>query len=149
MLPTFTRDPRVQLVAAAEPRAEARARFESDFGGKAYEAVEALCADPNVEIVYIATPHQHHAAHARLAAEAGKHMLVEKPIALTLQDVQAMAEAASRAGVHLIVGHSHSFDAPILKTHALIESGAFGAVRMITALNYTDFLYRPRRPEEL
>ena len=149
MLPTFTRDSRVQLVAAADPRAEARARFESDFGGKAYETVEALCADSNVEIVYIATPHQHHAAHARLAAASGKHMLVEKPIALTLEDAQAMAAAASRAGVHLIVGHSHSFDAPILKTRALIESGAFGAVRMITALNYTDFLYRPRRPEEL
>ena len=53
------------------------------------------------------------------------------------------------AGVQLIVGHSHTFDAPILRTRALIESGAFGPVRMINALNYTDFLYRPRRPEEL
>ena len=149
MLPTFTRDPRVELVAGADPRAEARTRFESDFGGKAYETVEALCADANVELIYIATPHQHHAEHVRLAADAGKHMLVEKPIALTLEDAQAIAEAASRARVHLIVGHSHSFDAPILKTRALIESGALGAVRMITALNYTDFLYRPRRPEEL
>ena len=51
--------------------------------------------------------------------------------------------------MHLIVGHSHSFDAPILRTRELIASGAYGAVRMITALNYTDFLYRPRRPEEL
>jgi phthalate 4,5-cis-dihydrodiol dehydrogenase len=51
--------------------------------------------------------------------------------------------------VHLIVGHSHSFDAPILRTRELIASGAYGAVRMIHALNYTDFLYRPRRPEEL
>jgi phthalate 4,5-cis-dihydrodiol dehydrogenase len=149
MLPTFTRDPRVQLVAAADPRMEARTRFESDFGGRAYETVDALCADGDVEVVYIATPHQHHAAHARLAAKAGKHMLVEKPVALTLEDAQTMAEAASGAGVHLIVGHSHSFDAPILKTRALIESGAFGAVCMITALNYTDFLYRLRRPEEL
>ena len=51
--------------------------------------------------------------------------------------------------MHLVVGHSHSFDAPILRTRELIASGAFGAVRMINALNYTDFLYRPRRPEEL
>jgi len=51
--------------------------------------------------------------------------------------------------VHLIVGHSHSFDAPILRTRALIDSGTYGAVRMISAFNYTDFLYRPRRPEEL
>jgi phthalate 4,5-cis-dihydrodiol dehydrogenase len=60
-----------------------------------------------------------------------------------------MTEAAKRQNVHLIVGHSHSFDAPILRTRELIASGAFGAVRMIQALNYTDFLYRPRRPEEL
>lgn len=149
MLPTFMRDPRVALVAAADPRGEARARFAADFSTKAYETVEELCADPAVEIVYVATPHQHHAAHVVLAAQHGKHLLVEKPMALTLEDCAAMIEAARKAGVHLIVGHSHSFDAPILRTRALIASGAYGAVRMITALNYTDYLYRPRRAEEL
>ena len=76
-------------------------------------------------------------------------MLVEKPIALTLDDAQTMIEAARSAGVHLIVGHSHSFDAPILRARELIAGGDYGAVRMISAFNYTDFLYRPRRPEEL
>ena len=48
------------------------------------------------------------------------------------------------------IGPDHDFgNAPILRTRALIDSGAFGAVRMIHALNYTDFLCRPRRPEEL
>jgi phthalate 4,5-cis-dihydrodiol dehydrogenase len=149
MLPTLTRDPRVTLVAAADPRLEARQRFESNFGGKPYETVEALCGDPNVEAVYVASPHQHHAEHAHLAAGAGKHVLVEKPIALTLADAERMIAAARSAHVHLIVGHSHSFDAPVLRTRDLIASGAYGAVRMITALNYTDFIYRPRRPEEL
>jgi phthalate 4,5-cis-dihydrodiol dehydrogenase len=51
--------------------------------------------------------------------------------------------------VQLIVGHSHSFDAPILRTAEIIASGEVGPVRMITAFNYTDFLYRPRRQEEL
>jgi phthalate 4,5-cis-dihydrodiol dehydrogenase len=60
-----------------------------------------------------------------------------------------MIAAAHAAGVQLIVGHSHSFDAPVLRARALIDSGAYGRVRMIHALNYTDFLYRPRRPEEL
>lgn len=148
MLPTFTRDPRVTLVAAADPRAEARARFAADFSAETYETVEALCADPAVEAVYVASPHQHHAHHAVLAARHGKHVLVEKPIALTLEDCAAMIEAAKRANVHLIVGHSHSFDAPIARARELIASGAFGAVRMIAALNYTDFITRPRRPEE-
>jgi phthalate 4,5-cis-dihydrodiol dehydrogenase len=149
MLPTFRQDPRVTLVAAADSRAEARRRFATDFGGSAYAEVQELCAHPDVELVYIATPHQYHAEHARLAAAQGKHLLVEKPIALTLEDAQAMIDVARSSGVHLIVGHSHSFDAPILRTRALINGGAFGAVRLIHALNYTDFLYRPRRPEEL
>ena len=149
MLPTFVRDPRIALVAAADPRAEARERFTAEFSAKSYRSVEELCADPAVEIVYVATPHQHHARHAALAAQQGKHLLVEKPMALTLDDCGAMIEAAKRAGVYLIVGHSHSFDAPVLRTRELIASGDYGAVRMICALNYTDFLYRPRRPEEL
>jgi len=148
MIPTF-RDPRVALVAAADPRPEARTRFAQDFAAKTHETIEELCADPAVEIVYVATPHQHHARHAILAARNGKHVLVEKPMALTLDDCAAMIAAARSARVHLIVGHSHSFDAPILHTRALIASGGYGAVRMIHALNYTDFLYRPRRPEEL
>jgi phthalate 4,5-cis-dihydrodiol dehydrogenase len=149
MLPTFAADPRVALVAAADPRPEARARFAAEFAGKAYARVEDLCADPAVEIAYVATPHQFHASHGVLAADHGKHLLIEKPLALTLDDCDAVTAAANRAGVHLVVGHSHSFDAPILRLRALITSGAFGPVRMITAFNYTDYLYRPRRPEEL
>jgi phthalate 4,5-cis-dihydrodiol dehydrogenase len=148
MLPAFA-DPRVALVGAADPRAEARARFAADFSANTYDTVEELCADPAVEVIYVATPHQHHAQHAALAAQHGKHLLVEKPMALTMEDCAAMNEAAQAAGVHLIVGHSHSFDAPILRTRELIASGAYGAVRMLHAFNYTDFLYRPRRPEEL
>ncbi len=149
MLPTFTRDPRVTLVAAADPRPEARARFAADFSTNAYETVEELCADPAVEVVYVSTPHQHHVSHAVLAARHGRHVLVEKPMALTLEDCAAMIAAAQQANIHLIVGHSHSFDRPILRTRELVDSGAFGAVRMINAFNYTDYLHRPRRPEEL
>jgi phthalate 4,5-cis-dihydrodiol dehydrogenase len=148
MLPAFA-DPRVALVGAADPRAEARARFAADFSANTYDTVEELCADPAVEVIYVATPHQHHAQHAALAAQHGKHLLVEKPMALTMEGCAAMNEAAQAAGVHLIVGHSHSFDAPILRTRELIASGAYGAVRMLHAFNYTDFLYRPRRAEEL
>lgn len=149
MLPTFRHDARVRLVAAADPSATARARFESDFGAPTHDSVAALCADPQVQVVYIATPHQFHHAHVALAAAAGKHVLVEKPMGITLQECQAMVQACAQAGVHLIVGHSHSFDAPILQLRALIASGRYGRVRMIHAMNYTDFLYRPRRAEEL
>jgi phthalate 4,5-cis-dihydrodiol dehydrogenase len=149
MLPTFTGDARIELVAAADPRKEARERFTADFGGSAHESVEALCGDPAVEVVYISTPHQSHTRHVAIAAAHGKHVLVEKPMAITLNECEAMVGAARDAGVKLLVGHSHSFNAPILHARAIIESGAVGRVRMITAINFTDFMYRPRRPEEL
>jgi len=149
MLPTLVSDPRIELVAAADPRAEAMDRFASEFGARGYATVEELCRDPDVELVYIATPHQHHAEHAVMAATHGKHLLVEKPMAISLAECRAMIEAAERAGVVLVVGHSHGFDRPIQRTREIISSGAVGAVRMINAQYYTDFLYRPRRPEEL
>lgn len=149
MLPTFTGDARIQLVAAADTRAEARQRFAADFSAKTYASVEELCVDPAVEAVYVATPHEYHARHATLAAQHGKHLLVEKPMALTLAECATIVDAARRSNIHLIVGHSHSFDAPVRRLRALIESGDFGRVHMINAINYTDYLYRPRRPGEL
>jgi phthalate 4,5-cis-dihydrodiol dehydrogenase len=149
MLPTFLADRRVQLVAACDPRPEARARFASDFGAPAHEDIDGIAGDPNVEAIYIASPHQVHAAHTRAAAASGKHVLLEKPMALTLAECDGMIEQCRAANVTLIVGHCHSFDAPYLKAREMIQSGAHGGVRMIHAVNYTDFLYRPRRPEEL
>ena len=149
MLPTFIADPRVKVCGAADPRAEARAQFEADFAAPAYESVDELCADKTIEVVYVASPHQMHAAHVISAASHGKHVLVEKPMALSLADCTRMIEAAAAAGVQLIVGHSHAFDAPIARARALLDTEAFGAVRMIHAFYYTDFLYRPRRPEEI
>jgi phthalate 4,5-cis-dihydrodiol dehydrogenase len=149
MLPTFKADPRVSLVAAADTRAEARQCFAEEFSANVYATVEELCADPAVEVIYVATPHQWHARHAALAAQHRKHLLIEKPMALTLQECAAIIDAARSAGVHLVIGHSHSFDAPVRHLRGLIDSGRYGNARMINAINYTDYLYRPRRPEEL
>jgi len=149
MLPTFASHPLIALVAASDPRSDARERFALDFGAKTYEGAEALCADPQVQAVYVASPHQFHLDHVKLAAAHGKHILVEKPMALTLDDGREMIAAAKKCGIQLLVGHSHSYDLPYLHTRDMIRTGAYGRVRMINALNFTDFLYRPRRPEEL
>jgi phthalate 4,5-cis-dihydrodiol dehydrogenase len=149
MLPTFASHPRIAMVAASDPRADACLRFTEEFGATAYADAETLCADPKVQAVYVASPHQFHVDHVKLAAKHGKHVLVEKPMALTVEDCREMIEAAKHAGIQLLVGHSHSYDLPYLHTREMIRSGAFGRVRMINALNFTDFLYRPRRPEEL
>ena len=149
MLDTFRRDPRVRLVAASDPNAAACGQFSRDFAGRTYDRAEDLCADPTVEMVYIASPHQFHAQHVATSAANGKHVLLEKPMAITLEECTLAIDAMHAANRTLIVGPSHSFDAPVLKARQIIDSGAVGEVRMIHALNYTDFLYRPRRPEEL
>jgi phthalate 4,5-cis-dihydrodiol dehydrogenase len=149
MLPTLSAHPLVRLVAAYDPRPDARGRFAADFAATAHESAEALCSDPSVEAIYIASPHQFHVEHVKLAAQRGKHVLVEKPMALSVPDCVDMIGTARAHGIWLLVGHSHSYDGPYLRARALISSGAYGRVCMINALNFTDFLYRPRRPEEL
>lgn len=149
MLPTFVAETRVRLTACADPRPEARERFAGQFDARGHKTVAALCADPGIDAVYVATPHGLHRAHAEMAAAAGKHVLVEKPMAVTLHDAAAMVAAAQAAGVAMVVGHSHAFDAPIRHARALIASGDYGAFRSLTMLTATDFMYRPRRPEEL
>jgi phthalate 4,5-cis-dihydrodiol dehydrogenase len=141
--------PGVKLVAAADPHDAPRNAFARDFNARAYADITELCADPAVGVVYIATPHQFHAAHAALAAGAGKHIILEKPMALTLADCDAIIAATERAKVHLIVGHTHAFDPAVREMRRIVASSELGKLGMIAAWNYTNFLYRPRRPEEL
>lgn len=150
MAPALAHHPRVTLTACFDPRTDARARFTQDFPqSRAHATYDSLCADPGIDAIYLATPHPLHATQAFRAARAGKHVLVEKPMALTLAEAAAMVAAARAAGTVLMLGHSHGQDAPVRLARALIAGGRAGAPRLITALAFTDFLWRPRRPEEL
>src|SRR3954465_2650104 len=88
MVPTLANDPRIKLVAGADPLLEGHALFASQFGAKTYATIEELCDDSDVEIVYVATPHQFHAEHVRIATARGKHVLVEKPMAISIAECQ-------------------------------------------------------------
>jgi phthalate 4,5-cis-dihydrodiol dehydrogenase len=141
--------PGVTIIAAAETHAAPREAFAQDFNVRVYNDIGAMCADSAVEVVYIATPHQFHAPHAILAAQHGKHIILEKPMALTLADCDAIIAAVEKAGVYLIVGHTHAFDPAVREMRQIVASGELGPLGMIAGWNYTNFLYRPRRPEEL
>lgn len=149
MLPTFLKDSRIQIKAATDPNVQACEQFEKDFGVKASLSLEEMCANALVDAVYIASPHQLHAEHVQVAARFGKHVWVEKPMAITIDECLQMIEVCRHAQVQLMVGHSHAFDLPVLKTREMIRSKRYGQVKMVTAINFTDFLYRPRRAEEL
>lgn len=149
MLPTFLNDPRIRITAGCDPREQARRQFAADFSAPAFSEVRELAQSGDVDVVYIASPHQFHAEHVRVVASEGKHILLEKPMAISMAECDEIIEACEKYGVRIIVGHCHSFDQPYLETRKIIDSGKFGRVRQLSAWNFTDFLYRPRRPEEL
>ena len=142
--------PHIQLMAAADVRPEALATFTSRFQGRTYTSVEALCRDPEVEVVWISTPNQFHCEHTITAAQHGKHVVVEKPMALTLDEAQRMTEAAEKHGVQLLCGHTASLMAANQAMRRLITSGTLGDVQAINVWSYTAWMRIGRRmPQEL
>src|SRR5687768_8245909 len=115
ILPSISALPYIKITAAADTRTEALQKFREIYQGETYTSVEAMCESPDVDAVYIATPNQLHAEHVIAAAERGKHAIVEKPMALSIAECDAMNEAAEKHGVKLLCGHTHSFDPPIRK----------------------------------
>ncbi|RZS86606.1 Gfo/Idh/MocA family protein [Pigmentiphaga kullae] len=149
MVPALCDHPRAVLAGAADVNAELRRRFTSDKGLPAVDNALDLIGRDEVDAVYIATPHQFHLEHAVEAARRGKHIIVEKPMALSLDDCDVMEQEARRNNVVMIVGHTHGFDLPVLRMRQATTSGEYGRLSMLSMWNYTNFLYRPRREEEL
>jgi phthalate 4,5-cis-dihydrodiol dehydrogenase len=149
MLLAFQASPHAAVVAGADPRPAAREAFRSTFGGTPYASAEELCADRAVDAVVIATPPELHARQVAVAAAAGKHVLVEKPMAPTLAECDRMIAAAAEAGVHLLVGHTLAYSPAIRAIAHAVAAGQFGRLGSILSLYYTDYVYRPRRPADL
>ncbi|MGD9919928.1 MAG: Gfo/Idh/MocA family protein [Pseudorhodoplanes sp.] len=142
-------DERIELVAAADPNESARLTFHSKTGGVAYADAGQLLADSRIDAVYIATPPATHLSLTLAAAAAGKHILIEKPMSVSITECETMVQAADKAHVQLLVGHTHSYDLPILMARAHILSGKYGRLRHLTLVNYNNFLTRLRAPDAL
>lgn len=149
MVPVVRSHPGVLLVAAAEPQPALRERFARVEGLSAHPDLDSLLRRDDLDAVYVATPHQFHREHTVAAARSGRHVVVEKPMALSVADCDAMIAAAAEHGVQLVVGHTHGFDPAVLLLRRLVGDGVYGRLGSVASWNYTDFLYRPRRPEEL
>lgn len=122
---------RVELFFASRDYGRAKA-YSAEFGGAAaFGSYEDAAADPRIEALYICTPHDLHLEHARLAAKAKKHILLEKPIARTIDEARAIISAADDAAVQLMVAENYRFLAPVQEAKRIIESGALGRVRLI------------------
>lgn len=110
-------------------RAEA---YRKAFGGvAAFADYEAAARDPRIHALLICTPHHLHHDHATLALRHGKHVLIEKPIAATLEEADAMIAEARRAGVILMVAENFWFMPAMVAARRLLGRGRLGAVRQI------------------
>ncbi|MEP6657404.1 MAG: Gfo/Idh/MocA family oxidoreductase [Betaproteobacteria bacterium] len=148
-IPAIKAHPRLRLVAVAEPVAEVRKSVTDEHDIAGYDTLEAMLRDAGLNAVCIATPTELHPEHVLQALAAGKHVLVEKPMAAQMDEARAMIAAADTAGLVLVVGHSHSYDLPIRRMREIIAGGTLGRVRMVNTWCFTDWIYRPRRADEL
>jgi predicted dehydrogenase len=132
-------------VVAVASRDLSRARAlaaKSGPGVRAYGDYAALLDDADVEAVYIPLPNAQHAEWCLRAAAAGKHILCEKPLALTAAEARGVVEACARAGVLVLEGFMYRFHPQIQWTHEQVAAGRVGEVKVVRS--YFGFDIRPR-----
>ena len=129
----------IQMVAVIDVDADRAGAAAEEFGANAYTDIEPLLANPQVEAVHVCTPHALHADQVVAAAEAGKHVLVEKPMALTLADCDRMIDACDQAGKILMVGQVMRYY-PVNRTiQKMIADGEIGQVGHLIRRRYSYF----------
>jgi Predicted dehydrogenases and related proteins len=147
----FTRDlaripDEARIVAVGTSRRGGADAFAAEFGvDRVHESYAALAADPEVEVVYVATPHARHLATAMTAIEAGKHVLIEKPLALNEREAAMLVQAARANGVFLMEAMWTRFLPHIAKIHELIADGALGDIVQVFAEQ--GIWFDPEHPE--
>ena len=140
-------------VSAVASRAEEKARaFAAKLGIlKAYGSYEALLADPEIDAIYNPLPNHLHKDWTIRAAEAGKHILCEKPLALNVEDVQAMIDAARANSVQLVEAFMYRHHPRIAAARQMLREGAIGELRTIeTAFtfkldDFSNIRYQPEK----
>ena len=117
---------KLDIVACFDQRKAARDFYRRDFGGEECTSFEEMLARDDIECVILATPNAIHAEHTILAAEAGKHVQVEKPIANTLEDARKMIDVCKAAGVTLAVSHSQRWHPTFRRMKKCMDDGDIG-----------------------
>jgi predicted dehydrogenase len=142
---------KVVLTALADTRHDNMTYFAEKYGApvEMFDTVEAMCASAACDAVWVSTPNEFHARHTICAAENGKHVICEKPMAVTLDQCRAMVEAVERSGVKYVQGHSKVYDSPVRKMGEIARSGELGRVIHIQTWNWNDWLIRAVMPQEV
>jgi predicted dehydrogenase len=118
-----------KVVAAHDPNADRLAELAKAHGiARTHAQAEALFADPGIDAVYIAVPNKYHAPLAKQALQAGKHVILDKPFALSTAEALEVAAAAKAAGKTFTLGMNQRFNAGSQKVRSLVEQGTLGEV---------------------
>src|SRR5438445_2886670 len=146
----YQRNPRTEVVAIGSRREEGARVKAAEMGLECaiYTDYEALLAHPGVDIVSICTPHDRHAIETIAAARAGKHILIEKPVAINRQDLREMAEAVRTAGVKTVVSFVLRWNPLVITLKELLGRGALGPV-FYEEVDYLHGTWHRRRPMPL
>ncbi len=140
----------VKLTAVADIRQEPLDAAREQYGVETFDSVEAMCESPNVDAVWVCTPNPFHAEHTIIAAEHGKHVICEKPMAVTLEQAQAMVDIVERNGVRYVQGHSKIFDPPIRRMREVVSSGELGRLVQLNTWEYKPWISgQPRLGSEV
>lgn len=120
--------PNARLIGFCDHAPEKTGQLAAEYGAKAYGSMEAMLADPGIDIVTIATPSGAHAGPAIAAARAGKHVLCEKPMEITLERIDEMVEAHHRAGTTLGGIFQNRFNPAMVPLRQAVAEGRFGRI---------------------
>jgi len=136
-------DVRHEVVAAASSSSKDRAadflkKVKAPGSAKAYGSYHELVADPDVDIVYVATPHSHHFQNAMLALEAGKNVLCEKALTVTASQARKLVEKAREKGVFFMEAVWTRYFPLSIQVRKLISSGAIGNVYRTIGESYSN-----------
>ena len=128
----YARDERVELAAVCDVRGERAREVAQRYGAAKWcSDYREVMADPSIRAVSVATPDFAHAEIAVAAAQAGKHLLVEKPLATSVQDCERIMAAARAAGVKLMVDFHNHWNPPLYAARQAIAAGEIGAPQLI------------------
>ena len=136
----------VSLVAACDIDEDRVAKYTDDFGCDGVTSLDALLQRDDVHIVDVLLPHALHEEATVKAARAGKHVMVEKPMAMDIGACDRMITAAREAGVQLFVAHTERFIEATRKAKEIIDSGQVGTPVMATDVWYQPFRRETRQP---
>lgn len=133
---TIKNHPAFCVAAVADPQLERQNEAIAQFGCAAYSTPAELLADSNVELVVIATPSHTHGELAEAALKAGKHVLVEKPMARNVAEADAMIECARASGKTLTAYQPRRVGSEFLKLHQILDSGVLGPIHLVKVQVY-------------